>query len=144
RSRRHEVYRRHNCRGRARPGDDQRGDLGRRADWLRDRRVAGPEALMAGSAARQLSLMAAGYGPARSQQRSSPNPPGDAVTVRKLIWIVVFMFTWPAHAELPPCPKTLNPGQERTYPARACLLPACTLIKVPCTSMIGRPDNLAQ
>jgi hypothetical protein len=47
------------------------------------------------------------------------------VTMRKLIWIVVLMFTWPAHAELPPCPKTLNPGQLPTYPAKKCLLRGC-------------------
>jgi hypothetical protein len=52
-----EIYGRHDHRRRARSGDGRHGDVGHRTDRVRDRRAAEPGAVMAYSAARQLSFM---------------------------------------------------------------------------------------
>jgi hypothetical protein len=85
----------------------------------------------AGAAAGALAAAAAGAG-------AYPVIAGrhQETTMRKLMWIIVLMFTWPAHAELPPCPKTLNPGQLQTYPAKKCLMPGCLPEQVACD---GKP-----
>jgi hypothetical protein len=56
--------------------------------------------------------------------------------MRNLVWTAVLMFTWPAYAELRPCPKTLNPGQPQTYTAYKCVIHGCRDDQLTCD---GKP-----